>query len=161
MSASGGGRSDWNDTLRDVMHDVARQRELRRRPGPPTPRWQPALLVVLALAFLAVAVWNGRWYTEVRSPAFSSAELEDGLRATIFLTALSLEDHRARTGLYPASLADAGLDAPGLEYRRHEGGYLLEARGAGVEVSYRSGQDLRPFETALDRVFLPARRRGS
>lgn len=153
---------EWQSAVREVMDDVAERRARRPRPLR-TARWQPLVLGVLSALFVGVGIWNILWYQDFHRPAFSAAQVEESLRASIFLTVLGLESHRSRTGTYPASLEEVGLDAPDLEYRLEGQEFVLLAPGLNVEppLSYRPGEDLRPFELALDGV-LPANfRRGA
>lgn len=165
--AVGGGSPDrrspeWQSVVREVMDHVEVRESLRPRPLR-SPRWQPPALVFLSILLVLVGLWNVRWLQESRSPAFGRQQVEESLRATIFLTVLGLEAHRSRTGTYPPTLEAVGLDDPALEYRPEGDRFVLVGVGPQVDppLSYRTGEDLTPFELALDGVLTANLRRGA
>lgn len=151
---------EWQSVVREVMDHVGERGSVRPRPLR-SPRWQPPVLVVLSLLFVGVGVWNVRWLQDARSPAFSEGQVEESLRATIFLTVVGLEAHRSRTGAYPPTLEAVGLDDPALEYRLEGDRFVLVGPQVDPPLSYRTGEDLTPFELALDNVFTVNFRRGA
>jgi hypothetical protein len=151
---------EWQSVVRQVMDQVEQGDAPRPRPVR-SPRWQTTALALLSSLFVAVGAWNVAWLQGTRSPAFTQAQVEESLRATIFLAVVGLEAHRSRTGAYPPDLAAVGLDDPALEYRREGDHFVLVGALPGVEPppTFRSGDDLAPFELALDRAF-PGQLRG-
>lgn len=145
----------------EVLDEVEARRAAAPRGTYRTPSWQPAVLVFLSLLSVAVGAWNLLWFQDARGPAFSEARVEESLRASIFITVMGLEAHRSRTGAYPASLEVVGLDGQGLEYRLEGNQFVLQGAGVEPPLSYRPGQDLRPFELALDQVLPGNFRRGA
>jgi len=146
-------KSEWSSTVKEVMDHVEEQREAR--PGPPQERsWRPLVLSALALVFCAVGAWNVVAWQEASRPAFTHQQVADGMRATMFLTVMELEEYRIRTGDFPRTLEEAGFDRPDLTFRRTGAGFVLEGRTHTGPIIYTSGEDLSPFEQSLDLVLV-------
>ncbi len=100
---------------------------------------------------LAVLAW-----ATFSDPALRhQVSLENSLRGTIYTTALALDAERAATGSYPATLEEIGMDEEGVTYQPDANGYRLTASDEGLEVEYRSGEDLQPFRAAFNALLPP------
>lgn len=145
--------AEWNSTVREVMEHVEERREAKV--APPVERsWQPVVFSVLALLVCAVGVWNYVSWRDASGPAFSQQRVADGVRATMFMTVLDLEEYRSRTGDYPRTLEEAGFHHPELSYRRTGPGFVLEGQTLTTPIVYTSGGDLSRFEESLDVVMV-------
>lgn len=145
--------SEWSSAVKEVMEHVEEQREARPAPTPER-SWRPLVLSGLALVFCAVGAWNIVAYQEAARPAFSQQQVSDGMRATMFMTVMDLEEYRSRTGDYPRTLEEAGFDRPDLSFRRTGEGFVLEGQTLGSPIIYTSGEDLARFEQSLDVVLI-------
>lgn len=145
--------AEWNSTVNEVMQHVEERREAR--PAPPVERsWRPVVLSALAMMLCAVGAWNYVAWQEAGRPAFSEQTVADGVRATMFMTVVDLEEYRGRSGDYPRTLEEAGFHHPDLSYRRTAEGFVLEGRTLTSPIIYVSGQDLSVFEQSLDLVLV-------
>jgi hypothetical protein len=145
--------AEWNSTVQELMEHVEEQREAR--PAPPVHRsWQPVILSALAVILCAVGAWNIVSWQEAGRPAFSQQAVADGVRATMFMTVVDLEEHRSRTGDYPRTLEEAGFHHPDLVYRRTGEGFVLEGQTLTTPIVYVSGQDLSRFQQSLNLVLV-------
>lgn len=135
------------------MEHVEELRDARPEPTP-EPAWRPIVLAVLALIFCGVGAWNVVAWQEAGRPAFSQQQVADGMRATMFMTVMDLEEYRTRNGDYPRTLEEAGFDRPDLSFRRTGQGFVLEGRTLLNPIVYTSGEDLAQFEQSLDLVLI-------
>jgi len=110
----------------------------------------PLLTAVLAASF-GVLVW-ATLGDPVLHPQMS---VETSLRETIYLTALALNAEQEETGTYPTTLEEIGMDEVGLVYQAEPSGYHLSATDEGIQVEYRSGEDLGPFRAAFEALMPP------
>jgi hypothetical protein len=145
--------SEWSSTVKEVMEHVEEQREARPGPARDT-SWRPLVLSAMALVFCAVGAWNVVAWQEATRPAFTQQQVADGMRATMFLTVMDLEEYRTRTGDYPRTLEEAGFDRPDLAFRRTGEGFVLEGQTHVGPIIYTSGEDLSRFEQSLDLVLV-------
>lgn len=145
--------SEWSSAVKEVMEHVEVQRE-SSQVATEERSWRPLILSALALVFCAVGAWNIVAFQEEMRPAFSQQQVAEGMRATMFLTVMDLEEYRARNGDYPQTLKDAGFDRPDLGFRRTGQGFVLEGRTLTNPILYTSGEDLSHFEQSLDLVLV-------
>lgn len=126
-----------------VQRDAQARRERERRD---MRRRLPVLLCLLVL-LTGFGTWNFLRIT--KRPTLPPVQVEQAARAQLFLIASSLDAYRAEHGELPGSLDDAALDAAGVEYRVEGGRYELVARLGAWQLTFREGQDRRPFAAAL------------
>jgi hypothetical protein len=110
----------------------------------------PILTVALAASLGILA-----WATFSDPLLHHQVSVENSLRGTIYTAALAVDAERAATGSYPATLEDIGMDEEGLSYQSDSNGYRLTATDEGVEVVYRSGEDLQPYRAAFNALLPP------
>ena len=71
-------------------------------------------------------------------PVFEAASA----RLTVFLAGAKVREFHARHARLPATLMEAGVSEPALEYSRHgDSTFTLEAFAAGQRIVYDSQQD--------------------
>ena len=116
-----------------------REREVKRRRVP--------VLLCLLILLSGFGTWNFLRIT--RPPVLPAVQAEQAARAQLFLIASSLDRYREERGRLPVSLAQAGLDATGVEYRLEGGRYRLVARTGPMRITLREGDDKTPFAAAL------------
>jgi hypothetical protein len=105
------------------------------------------LLTFLLLAFVGLWAWNVRIMNQAAQvkPGLEQASME----ACIYVAALTLDAELQDTGRLPESLVELGVDREGLTYRPRGSEYELTARAEDQSVSFRSGEDLSPYEAAF------------
>lgn len=124
---------------RDVQARRERDRVVKRRRVP--------VLTFLLVLLVGFGTWNFLRIT--KPPVVPAAQVEQSARAQLYLIASSLDAYRTERGRLPSTLAEAGLDARGIEYTLEAGRYLLVARHGTSQVTFREGQDKTPFAAAL------------
>ncbi|MFC1660274.1 hypothetical protein ACFL3S_02250 [Gemmatimonadota bacterium] len=110
-------------------------------------RTESRVLGVLLAAFVAVGAWNVRVLAQASE--ISPAQAQATLQASIYLAAKSLDAELQETGSLPPTLDHLGIDGGGLLYRSLGNGYELVAEDGDRSISFRSGDDLGPFEAAF------------
>ncbi len=140
---------DFNSLVADASdHVLAHYDAQAMAKAPRTRSFKKPLLIVLFVLLAGVAAWNIYYFSRMGRV---SAEMEEAyLETAIYLTALTLDAEFEATGAYPASLEEVGMDEEGLSYVRENGSYTLVARGSGVELRYRSAEELAPFKEAFE-----------
>ena len=99
------------------------------------------------------------WQVGLPRLAFTHQQVADGMRATMFLTVMELEEYRIRTGDFPRTLEEAGFDRPDLTFRAHRRG---ASSWKGAPIPVRSSTQRRgslPLRTVLDLVLVAFGRR--
>ena len=124
---------------RDV--DTRRARAVQRR------KLHVPVLLVLFLALAGFGAWN--FVRITAPPEIPATQIEAAARARLYLISASLDAYRRERNTLPATLAEAGLDSGGIVYSLEAGRYMLVAQYGSVRVTYREGQDKKPFAASL------------
>ena len=74
--------------------------------------------------------------------------------ATLYLTIQGIEAYHDSAGSYPTDLESLGLDDEDLEYSSIQDGYELTGATGDPGLLYRRGDDLTPYQEALNAVLL-------
>lgn len=125
---------------------------------PPTPPNRTgASIRPLFAGGLVVTLSVLAWLTLAAGDPLDEYEMtvETSLMESVYVTAIALDAEFEATGSLPDDLESIGMDEEGLTYERTPDGYRLSAREEGVVVAYRSGEDLRPFREAFNRLLPP------
>jgi hypothetical protein len=126
-----------------VQRDVdARRERARQRRNLHIP-----VLLVLFLTLAGFGTWNFLRITT--PPEIPAAQIEAAARARLYLIGASLDAYRRERNTLPSTLAEAGLDSDGITYSLESGRYMLVAQYGSVRVTYREGQDKKPFAASL------------
>jgi len=130
-----------------LEHDA----ELRAR-EPVSPKRKARGRVALFVTAPIMAALTAFNIAASRGPAVEPRASHEALKEAqvgVYLAMQQVEAYRAANGLkVPPSLGEVGADLPGIEYQADGRSYALTARVDGMEASYRSGDDRRPFELA-------------
>ena len=124
----------------------AREEEKKPRNGPIRPLLILALIVALGLVIVV---------DPYRPEPVQPVPTRTSLREVIYVTALALDAEFEETGAYPAELESIGMDEEGLTYTRGPEGYTLVAEAEGIQVGFRSGDDMEPFRAAFEALLPP------
>ena len=144
----------WDHTVSRVMDRVAETAreegaDLRQR----THVILNTVLVVSAFLFALVLWWDVRQFSEVPF-VFTPEEEMDGVLATLYLTIQGIEAYHDSAGSYQSDLESLGLDDEELAYSPRQDGYELTDAAADQSLLYRRGDDLTPYQEALNAVLL-------
>ena len=125
--------------------------EAAARPPPTRSRsWVPILGPLLAI-FAGLVGWNV--YRAVREvEVFPPAQEQAADLFTIYLIQQSIQSYHDSTGELPPNLAVLGADDEGVEYTVRDTAYMLTIATDSMPVSYRSGEDVSPFEAAYEQL---------
>jgi hypothetical protein len=120
---------------------------------PESRRRKVTFLTFLMVLLVGTTAWVSIEANREPNP-FTPAREEMGLRAMMYITIETLEGHREATGSYPGDLLAVDSEEEGLTYKRLGDGYELIGRlpHRNVEIAFRPGDDLTPYEIALDRA---------
>ncbi len=155
--AQGAGKDDtgtWDHTVSRVMDRVAETAQvegadLRQR----THVILNGVLVVSVFLLALVLWWDVRQFSEV-PVVFTPAEEMDGILATLYLTIQGIEAYHDSAGSFPSDLESLGLDDEDLVYSPLLDGYALTGATVDQSLLYRRGDDLTPYQEALNAVLL-------
>ena len=126
----------------DRLRDEARERR-RRRPL--------HALVLLGPLLLGLTGWNVYEMTREQPVPFSPSEEDLAARFEVFVTASEIESYRREFGQLPASLNDLEIDPDAeVAYERRGNDFELRVSHRGGVITYRSGEPLDPYGTAVD-----------
>lgn len=143
-------RGKMRDAVADLMQEVKEKRALtaaeklaaaavsqRRK------RLQYLYLMIATVVFGSAVVWAiPRWKTPYAAPAGAAAE--DGARQTLLFAARLIEGFRASNGRYPDTIAETGVNLPGLTYTRTPTSWELSAPIPGASPMVLRSADYRP-----------------
>lgn len=137
------------DSVVSAASDHAREKiqAMAAEPERASRRGRGYLLLALALVLGGVVAWNLQVYFQAGTP--SRAFQETALQASIFMAQQAVEGSLAETGTLPSTLESVGADEEGLTYAPSGPDYRLTATYSGLEVVYRSGDDIQPFREAF------------
>lgn len=124
---------------RDAQARRERERQVKRRRIP--------VLMFMLVLLVGFGTWNFLRIT--KPPVVPPVQTERAARAQLYLIASSLDAYRDARGRLPSTLAEAGLDARGVQYTMEAGRYVLVAQHGVMQVTFREGQDKTPFAAAL------------
>lgn len=138
------GGTDRYEALLDVMEQEAEKVRSEGVLGAASPREGRIRLVVLTLLVTAFGLvqWKGSdWFGPEPIPAPTTMELEQSLRAAMYLQAQRIAAFNNRTGRLPDTLDEAGEPLPGVQYAKlGEDVYRLTGENRGVTLTYNSDQ---------------------
>lgn len=125
--------------------------EVAARPSPTRPRsWVPVLVPLLVI-LAGLLGWN--IHRAVRELEVFTPEEEHAAELfTIYLVQQAIESYRDSTGSLPQNLAVLGAEDEGVNYVVNDTAYALRINESSAPISYRSGQDVSPFEAAYERL---------
>jgi hypothetical protein len=145
-----GDTTEERESLVAEAHRLAQERERASEAAEaPTAARVPRgpLAVVLSFILAVVAAWNVAFFTG--GGPDGQAEEEMLLRASIYMVALSIDGYLEEFGRLPETLEEIGEDDPDYQYVPFESGYHLTVTGEQTSVTFRSGDNLAPFEAAF------------
>ncbi len=139
---------------RESYVDEIMRREAEERAARPPPTrsrsWVPILVPLFAI-FAGLVGWN--IYRAVREvEVFPPAQERAADLFTIYLIQQSIQSYRDSTGEFPPNLGVLGADDEGVEYTVRDTTYVLTIATDSMPVSYRSGQDVSPFQAAYEQL---------
>ena len=140
--------------VNEILEDEARI-QARESVSPKRKRRGVLSLAVSLPVLLGLSTFN--WFDARRPPAplpdhVAMREAQVG----IYLAIQQIEAYKdVNRGQLPATLEEAGADAPGLSFDRVSQGYRLTADVQGMTESYLSGEDASRFEQAAAAVMTP------
>lgn len=137
--------------LIDQIQERSREIESTTFAPPRRSRWTVVLLGLAIVSSGAFLVWD---LTQRPPPPvpFDEAGLEAGLEFAVFVTASGIEEYRDRTGSLPATLEQAGLDHPLVEYSRDGGRYRLVGTSGPSRIEFTEGDDLEALGASYWRL---------
>jgi hypothetical protein len=100
-------------------------------------------IIVFSSVYLYVE--RPEWVFPAPPEAESIAVREASLRIGLANAAQHIERYKHQTGQLPTSLHQAGAHGEGISYERTSAGYRLQGEGAGVRVTFTSGEPLTRF----------------
>jgi hypothetical protein len=127
--------------LIEQIQERTREIEATSFTTPERRRWTMAALAISLISSGAFLAWDVTRRGETPVP-FDQAGLHAGLEFAVFVTASGIEDYRERTGSLPASLEQAGLDHPLVEYVAEGGRYRLVGMSGENRIEFEEGGDL-------------------
>lgn len=144
--------SERAEARRSYVEEImAREAEEAARPPPARRRSRIPILVPLLVILAGLVSWNiHRAVREVE--VFPPAEVRAADLFTIYLIQQAIQSYRDSTGQLPPDLAVLGVDDEGVNYTVRDRTYVLSIANDSLPISYRSGQDVSPFETAYERL---------
>lgn len=108
---------------------------------------------VLALIFAGVVVWNLSLLS-TSSPPLSDAEARRADGVLVFVATQAVQNFEATNGRLPVSLAEAGVEAPGLRFTPQGGGFTIVSEGSEAPIRYDGAKPLDDFLLRLG-IFPP------
>lgn len=138
------GGTDRYEALLDVLEQEAEKVRSEGVLGAASPREGRIrlVLVTILIAAFGLVQWKGDdWFGPEPIPPPTAMELEQSLRAAMFLQAQRIKAFTTRTGRLPNTLDEAGEPLPGVRYAKlGDGGYQLRGENHGITLTYRSDQ---------------------
>lgn len=120
-------------TIRDDEPETAEER------GPSLAR-----PIALGIVFVGVMVWNVVLLRANADP-LSAVETQRSEGVLVFVATQAVEGFQAANGRLPATLSEAGIEAPGLVYTVRTDGFSIESATAEAPVKLEQGQDVDGF----------------
>lgn len=113
------------------------------------------VVVTLLIAALGLVQWKGdEWLGPEPIPPPSAMELEQSLRAAMYLQAQRIKAFSMQNGRLPDTLDEAGQPMPGMQYAKlGNGTYQLMGENRGVSLTYRSDQPAAQLLGAGEELF--------
>ncbi len=135
------------DAVAAVMkHAAERDAAAREKSRPKTPsRWALPVGINLAVLALYLLVFTPQWVTVDPIPAPDPVTRAQDLRLAMYIQAKQIEAYRIENGRLPATLADAGVVVPGVDYVPQGTTYLLIATAGETVLRYESSQSADDF----------------
>jgi hypothetical protein len=120
------------------------------QPSPQSARRKAGFLAVLMVVLVSSTAWVSIEMNREPNP-FTPEREAMGLKALMFTTIGSLEDHRAEFGRYPGDLESVFLDEEEYAYTPQGDSFELVGRisNRNLVVEFNSGDDLAPYELAF------------
>lgn len=110
-------------------------------------------VAVFAAFFVYLLLFQPRWIAPSAASPIPTAAIDDGLRASIFITVRHIEAFRDAQGRLPTDLAEAGGGRAEVVYRRVDTDtYQLTATTGETELTYTSSDPLEVFVRGSLRV---------
>ena len=85
---------------------------------------------------------------------YSIEDEETAIRLEIYDISQNLDVYRAEHGMLPDELESIGLAEEGIEYVNLGSSYILVGATTGEIIKYTDGDDLAPFEAAVDKLLM-------
>jgi len=131
------------DILKQKIADVKETKAAVKAARPRRRNWK-RWLVVLIPAFSTLTAWNVL-RAGAEPQVFTPAELSASLRFKVYIAAQGIRAFRDSAGMLPASLQQIRMADLGLAYVRSDTTYVIVGSAGAVHVTYRSGEDLKPY----------------
>jgi hypothetical protein len=141
------------DLAVEILHELVKQKaeEMRQaRDGVmarPRRSRRPLYLALLFVIFAGLTSWN-----VVRAGhqpvVFTADEMEASVRYRIYLAVRAVEGYHDSARAFPRTLKAAGIEDDGLVFLPSTSTYTIVAESGARRISYRRGDDLRPFAAA-------------
>jgi hypothetical protein len=135
------------DAVAAVMKHAAERdaaSRVKTRPRSPS-RWALPVGVNLGVLALYLLVFTPDWVTVRPIPAPDPAARVESLRLAMYIQMKQIEAYRIANGRLPATLAEAGTVAPGVDYVPQGTTYLLIATAGETVLRYESSQSADDF----------------
>ena len=131
------------DILKQKIADVKETKAAVQAARPRRRNWK-RWLVVLIPAFSTLTAWNVL-RAGAEPQVFTPDELAASLRFKVYIAAQGIRAFRDSAGTLPASLQQIRMADVGLAYVRSDTTYVIVGSAGAVHVTYRSGEDLKPY----------------
>ena len=131
------------DILKQKIADVKETKAAVQAARPRRRNWKRWLLVLIP-AFSTLTAWNVL-RAGAEPQVFTPDELAASLRFKIYIAAQGIRAFRDSAGTLPASLQQIRMADVGLAYVRSDTTYVIVGSAGAVHVTYRSGEDLKPY----------------
>jgi len=131
------------DILKQKIADVKETKAAVQAARPRRRNWK-RWLVVLIPAFSTLTAWNVL-RAGAEPQVFTPDELSASLRFKVYIAAQGIRAFRDSAGTLPASLQQIRMADLGLAYVRSDTTYVIVGSAGAAHVTYRSGEDLKPY----------------
>lgn len=140
--------SETADTLAEVLeHAAAKEEESRKRSTPKKqPRWKMPLGVNLGVFAVYLIIGQPDWVIMDPIEGPSAEVVDQNLRRAVWAVNNRVLTYQMTNGRLPQTLAEAGVDYAGVDYRvQGSREYQIVASEGDVVVNYDSTQDINAF----------------
>ena len=134
------------DILKQKIADVKETKAAVRAALPRRRNWK-RWLVALIPAFCGLTAWNVL-RAGVEPQVFTPDELAASLRFRIYVAVQGIRAFRDSAGVLPQSLQQIRMADAGIAYVRSDTTYVIVGSAGTVHVTYRKGDDLKPYADA-------------
>lgn len=131
------------DILKQRVADVKETKAAVQAARPRRRNWK-RWLAGLIPAFCALSAWN-LLKAGAQPQAFTPDELAASLRFKVYIAVQGVRAFRDSAGTLPVSLQQIRMADEGLAYVRSDTTYVIVGSAGAVHITYRSGDDLKPY----------------